>query len=133
MTNQEAIEILKRLQEPEAWEPKITDSTFVALEIAIDSLRENRSLLDHVKHKCYEIITARYNYNSIKDNLISQIESIKSGSEYWESEIYRTAAGLKVQSEKLNTMITNISQICHILGGEYLKMWEEIVQGNKDE
>ena len=135
MTNQEAIEILKRLQEPEAWESQITDKTFAALEIAIDNLRENNSiaLLNHIRHKCYEIITAKYNYNLIKDNLISQAESIKSGSEFWESEIYRTAAELKVQRQMLNTLELDISQLCNILGGEYLKMLEEIVQDNKGE
>ena len=40
MTPQEAISILERLQEPEAWEPQITFDAFEALELAIDALKK---------------------------------------------------------------------------------------------
>lgn len=40
MTPQEAIPILKRLQEPEPWEPHITMDTFDALELAIEALEK---------------------------------------------------------------------------------------------
>lgn len=38
MTGKEAIAILKRMQEPEAWEPQINESAFEALELAISAL-----------------------------------------------------------------------------------------------
>ena len=40
MTNKEAIPILKRLQEPEAWEPQISRDAFDALELAIEALEK---------------------------------------------------------------------------------------------
>ena len=40
MTNKEAIPILKRLQEPEAWEPQISRDAYEALEMAIEALEK---------------------------------------------------------------------------------------------
>ena len=38
MTNEKAIELLRRMQEPEAYEPQITEEAFEALELAIRAL-----------------------------------------------------------------------------------------------
>ena len=133
MTNQESIEILETLQEPEAWEPQITSEAYEALGMGIDSLQKNMKLLDYVKRKCYEILAEKHNYESIKHSFIYQADKIKNGSVIRISDIYEEAVNLKVEREKLDVLIYDISQLCHILGGEYLKMWEEIVHGNKDE
>lgn len=42
MTNAEAITMLKRMQEPEAWEPQITEEAFNALDMAITALRNEQ-------------------------------------------------------------------------------------------
>lgn len=38
MTNKEAIEILKRLQDPEPWEPPLNSAAYGALNMAISAL-----------------------------------------------------------------------------------------------
>lgn len=38
MTNEEAVKILRRIQDPEAWEPQITRAAFEALDMAIKAL-----------------------------------------------------------------------------------------------
>ena len=38
MTNEKAIDLLRRMQEPEAYEPQITEEAFEALELAIRAL-----------------------------------------------------------------------------------------------
>jgi predicted ABC-type ATPase len=40
MTKAEAIAMLKRIQEPEAWEPQITQAAFEALDMAIKALEQ---------------------------------------------------------------------------------------------
>lgn len=40
MAKSKAIEILRSLQEPEAWEPQIMEDVFDALEMAIDALEQ---------------------------------------------------------------------------------------------
>lgn len=43
MTNEKAIMILLRLQEPEAWEPKINGEVFEALQMAIEALSRKQA------------------------------------------------------------------------------------------
>ena len=43
MTKAEAIAILKRIQEPEAWEPQINQVAFKALDMAIEALSQESS------------------------------------------------------------------------------------------
>ena len=42
MTKEEAIAMLKRMQDPEAWEPQITQAAFEALNMAISALEADR-------------------------------------------------------------------------------------------
>ena len=41
MTIERAIKILKRMQEPEVWEPAIAPETFEALQMAISALKDS--------------------------------------------------------------------------------------------
>ena len=43
MTRKEAIAMLKRIQEPEAWEPQINQAAFEALDMAIEALSQESS------------------------------------------------------------------------------------------
>ena len=43
MTKAEAIAMLKRIQEPEAWEPQINKAAFEALDMAIEALSQESS------------------------------------------------------------------------------------------
>ena len=43
MTNEEAVRILRRIQEPEAWEPQITRAAFEALDMAIKALSRQQA------------------------------------------------------------------------------------------
>ena len=39
MTNEQAIAILRRIQEPEVWEPRISQEGFEAIEMAVNALK----------------------------------------------------------------------------------------------
>lgn len=43
MTNEEAVRILRRIQEPEAWEPQINGAAFEALDMAIEALSRQQA------------------------------------------------------------------------------------------
>ena len=47
MTGKEAIAMLKRMQEPEAWEPQINEAAFEALEMAIKALELEQRIIDN--------------------------------------------------------------------------------------
>ena len=44
MTKAEAIAMLKRIQEPEAWEPQINQAAFEALDMAIEALSQEKNI-----------------------------------------------------------------------------------------
>ena len=44
MTNEKAIDLLRRMQEPEAYEPQITEEAFEALELAIRALGTDKNV-----------------------------------------------------------------------------------------
>ena len=46
MTADEAISILTSLQEPEAWEPQISEKVFTALQMAITAIKGQKVLAD---------------------------------------------------------------------------------------
>ena len=60
MTKAEAIAMLKRIQEPEAWEPQINQAAFEALDMAIEALSQESSedvisrqaAIDAINHIC---------------------------------------------------------------------------------
>ena len=49
MTKAEAIAMLKRIQEPEAWEPQINQVAFEALDMAIKALEKQPCEEEKVK------------------------------------------------------------------------------------
>ena len=49
MTREEAIAMLKRIQEPEAWEPQINKAAFEALDMAIKALE----LEPKLQNRCF--------------------------------------------------------------------------------
>lgn len=55
MTGKEAIAMLKRMQEPEAWEPQINEAAFEALELAIKALegKDTNACANCQEFDCY--------------------------------------------------------------------------------
>ena len=49
MTKAEAIAMLKRIQEPEAWEPQINQAAFEALDMAIEALEQEPETAHWIK------------------------------------------------------------------------------------
>ena len=52
MSNQDAIETLRRIQEPEEWEPQITKGAYIALDMAISALQAQDSKTRKICKTC---------------------------------------------------------------------------------
>lgn len=52
MTREQAIAMLRRMQEPEAYEPQITEAAFDAIGMAITALEREERILDDFKANC---------------------------------------------------------------------------------
>ena len=55
MTNEKAIDLLRRMQEPELYEPQITEEAFEALELAIKALGTDKNV-GTTKEQCENCI-----------------------------------------------------------------------------
>ena len=87
MTKAEAIAMLKRIQEPEAWEPQINQAAFEALDMAIKALEQQRcedtisrqAAIDALTHKWDGMVTSVFNViNSLppaQSDLIAKIQN----------------------------------------------------------
>ena len=75
MTKAEAIAMLKRIQEPEAWEPQINQAAFEALDMAIEALSQESSedvisrqaAIDALKRA--EALTRAFGYHVVIDTI----------------------------------------------------------------
>ena len=75
MTNEEAVRILRRIQEPEAWEPQINGAAFEALDMAIEALGQKQA--------------------AGSGNLISRQAAIDTFYELWGTSLTRTVDAIK--------------------------------------
>lgn len=83
MTKAEAIAMLKRIQEPEAWEPQITQAAFEALDMSIKALEQEpcedtisrQAAIDALKN---ERSDWNCDYNVPVDHCIDAIYSVPS-------------------------------------------------------
>ena len=54
---QQAIETLERFQNPEPWEPKITDRAYEALQMAISALEKQEQTKEAIPHRNYQYLS----------------------------------------------------------------------------
>ena len=107
MTNKEAISILERMQDPEAWEPQVSEKMFTALQMGIDALKMQLSIesttfpvdgepLDCIsRQQAIDAILREYNADdpdfptyyqqglSAAKKIIEQLPSAQTSSSFW--------------------------------------------------
>ena len=76
MTKAEAIAMLKRIQEPEAWEPQINQAAFEALDMAIEALSQESSE-DVISRQAAIDALSQYPFEKVV-NCVSIIEELPS-------------------------------------------------------
>ena len=81
-----AIRLLRRLQEPEAWEPKITDAAYTALQMAIDALNDIPSAQPEQHGRIFKGIVVEYpsynTYPEYKGKPYFSIKYTENGQEF---------------------------------------------------
>lgn len=87
MTNEEAVRILRRIQEPEAWEPQINGAAFEALDMAIEALGQKQAAVsgDLISKQdaidainCDITITGRQNAELVAATIGAFVDRIKA-------------------------------------------------------
>lgn len=88
-------------------------------------------MLDHVRSKCYEVIQLRDFYNHYKTKLIEETNDLKQ-STFWMNDIGHKAEQMNSYYNQYIQADRDLCQLCHILGGEYLEMFNEIVEKEEE-
>ena len=83
-------------------------------------------LKEHLKDKCYELLVARELVKSKKDEMLRKAFQIMDGDNFWLGSIYKDAVEVKSERNMLNMLELNLSQLAHILGGEYLEIYQRL-------
>jgi len=87
-------------------------------------------MLDHVRSKCYEVIQLRDFYKDYRDRLIHETNDLKT-STFWMNDICRETEYMNAYYNQYIQAYRDLCQLCHILGGEYLEMFNELVEGKE--
>ena len=74
MTNEKAIDLLRRMQEPEAYEPQITEEAFEALELAIRVLGTDKNVgtTDVPDINIGELISRQAAINALREYMVGK-------------------------------------------------------------
>jgi hypothetical protein len=87
-------------------------------------------MLDHVRSKCYEVIQLREIYEDYKTKLIEETNDVKQII-FWLNDIGRRAEQTNAYYNQYIQANRDLSQLCHILDGKYLEMFNELVEGEE--
>lgn len=87
-------------------------------------------MLKHIESKCYEVIGLRELYKDCRDRLIDETNNLKT-STFWMNDIGRKAEQMNAYYNQYIQAYRDLCQLCHILGGKYLEMFNELVEGEE--
>ena len=87
-------------------------------------------MLKHVRSKCYEVIQLRDFYEDYRDRLVNEANDLKQ-STFWMNDIGRKAEQMNAYYNQYVQANRDLCQLCHILGGEYLEMFNELIEGEE--
>ena len=91
MTNEKAIDLLRRMQDPEAYEPQITEEAFEALEMAIMALATDTNVGTELSTNLAEVGT----------DCISRQAAIDAARDWYEGLICGSFKGLEKRLRSL--------------------------------
>lgn len=91
-------------------------------------------LIQHVLSKCYEVSNLKELYEDYKSKVIKCSHDLETGSEFWVNGIGNVAEQMNKCYNQYTQGYRDISQLCHLLGGDYLECFKSILgEGEKHE
>lgn len=88
-------------------------------------------LIQYVKLKCYEVNNLKELYEDYKSKVIKCCHDLEAGSEFWVNGIGNVAEQMNKCYNQYTQGYRDISQLCHMLGGDYLETFEKILESEE--
>ena len=87
-------------------------------------------MLKHIESKCYEVIRLREFYKDYRDRLVDETNDLKTRT-FWLNDIGRRSEQANAYYNQYIQAHRDLCQLCNILGGKYLEMFNELVEGEE--
>lgn len=88
-----------------------------------------KKLKEYVKDKCYEWLAVRGLARSKKDEMLrNSLGIMDDDDDFWIGTAYKSAVEMTKEYERFKQLNTDLSQLAHMLGGEYLEMYENVIK-----
>lgn len=87
---------------------------------------DEKKLKGYIEAKCIEVCNRKDDMDFIKDQFVRHANIIREGNNFYLSSISSEVEKLRIASEKYFELDFNVSQICHVLGDEYVEIYKKI-------
>ena len=84
-------------------------------------------LAEYVTSKCYEVNNLKGFYEDCKDKVVSCGHDLEAGSTFWMDGLSNKVEQMNKYYNQYTQGYRDISQLCHMLGGEYLRVFKNIL------
>ena len=83
-------------------------------------------LLTHIKDKWYEVLQQKELYEMYRDKVTEMGNDIQERS-FWQDVIGQNAQTMNIHYYQYLQAFRDLSQLCHLLGGNYLELFNSLV------
>ena len=84
-------------------------------------------LTEYVTSKCYEVNNLKEFYEGYKSKVIGCGYDLEAGSTFWLDGLGSKVEQMNKYYNQYTQGYRDISQLCHMLGGDYLRVFESIL------
>lgn len=89
-------------------------------------------LIQYVKSKCNEVSNLKELYEDYKRYVIKCCHDLEAGSTFWvNGGIEQNAAQMNKYYNQYTQGYRDISQLCHLLGGDYLELFKNVLESEE--
>lgn len=88
-------------------------------------------LIQYVKSKCNEVSNLKELYEDYKGYVTKCCHDLEAGSTFWIDGIGNRAEQMNKYYNQYTQGYRDISQLCHLLGGDYLEVFKNILESEE--
>lgn len=85
-------------------------------------------LIEYIASKCHEVKNLREFYEDCKSKVVNCGYDLETGSTFWIDGISNKVEQMNKYYNQYNQGYRDISQLCYMLGGDYLKLFKYILE-----
>lgn len=89
-------------------------------------------LIQYVKSKCYEVGRLKGMYEYYNNIVIGCCHDLETGSTFWVNRMGKIVDNMNKCYNQYTQGYRDISQLCHLLGGDYLELFKNVLESEEN-